>query len=61
MILYYSLTHHIKLKLFEFETCTGSHYLMLNFYQINRDDEIRTRDCLVIKALIPYQKIILTL
>ena len=28
---------------------------MFNFYQINRDDEIRTRDYLVIKALIHYQ------
>ena len=28
---------------------------MLNFYQINGDGEIRTRDRLVIKALIPYQ------
>jgi hypothetical protein len=33
---------------------------VLNFYQINKDDEIRTRDHLVIKALIPYQKIIST-
>jgi len=40
------------------ETCTGPHYLVLNFYQINRDDEIRTRDRLVIKTLIPYQRII---
>jgi len=28
---------------------------MLNFYQINKNGEIRTRDRLVIKALIPYQ------
>jgi len=33
---------------------------MFNFYQINEDDEIRTRDCLVIKALIPYQRTIST-
>jgi hypothetical protein len=33
---------------------------VLNFYQINKDDEIRTRDHLVIKALIPCQKIIST-
>ena len=42
------------------ETCTGSHYLMLNFYEINRDDEIRTHDRLVIKALIPCQRTFLT-
>ena len=29
---------------------------MFNFYQINRDDEIRTYDRLVIKALIPCQR-----
>jgi len=40
--------------LFGFETCTGFHYLVFNFYQINRDGEIRTRDRLVIKALISY-------
>jgi hypothetical protein len=29
---------------------------MFNFYQINKDDdEIRTRNCLVIKALISYK------
>ena len=33
---------------------------MLNFYQINGDGEIRTRDRLVIKALIPCQRTILT-
>jgi hypothetical protein len=33
---------------------------MINFYQINRDSEIRTRDRLVIKALIPYKKTNLT-
>jgi hypothetical protein len=40
------------------ETCTGPHYLVLNFffYQINRDGEIRTRDRLVIKVLIPCQR-----
>jgi len=32
------------------------HYLVLNFYQINRDDEIRTRDRLVIKTLIQCQR-----
>jgi len=58
--LYYSLTYTLKWKHFKFETCTSPHYLVLNFYQINRDGEIRTRDRLVIKALIPYQKIILT-
>jgi hypothetical protein len=29
-----------------------------NFYQINKDDEIRTRDRLIINALILYQKTI---
>jgi hypothetical protein len=29
---------------------------VINVYQINRDDEIRTRDRLIIKALILYQK-----
>jgi hypothetical protein len=29
---------------------------VLNFYQINKDGEIRTRDRLVIKALIPCQE-----
>ena len=33
---------------------------MLNFYQINGDGKIRTRDRLVIKALIPYQRTIST-
>jgi hypothetical protein len=33
---------------------------MFNFYQINGDGEIRTRDRLVIKALIPCQIIIST-
>ena len=58
--LYYFLTHPLKLKPFGLETCTDSHYLVLNFYQINRDDEIRTRDHLVIKALIPCQRTIST-
>jgi len=33
---------------------------MFNFYQINKDDEIQTRDRLVIKALIPCQRTIST-
>jgi len=33
---------------------------VLNFYQINGDGEIRTRDYLVIKALISCQKTIIT-
>ena len=41
---------------FDLEICTGSYYLVLNFYQINRDGEIQTHDRLVIKALIPYQR-----
>jgi hypothetical protein len=58
--LYYSLKHTFKWKSFGLETCTDPHYLVLNFYQINRDDEIRIRDHLVIKALIPCQRIIST-
>jgi hypothetical protein len=54
--LYYSITYSLKWKLFELETCTDSHYLVLNFYQINREDKIRTRNCLVIKTLILCQK-----
>jgi hypothetical protein len=33
---------------------------VLNFYQINEDGEIRTRDRLVIKTLIPCHKTIST-
>jgi hypothetical protein len=33
--LYYSLPHHLKWKSFGPETYTDSHYLMINFYQIN--------------------------
>jgi hypothetical protein len=33
---------------------------VLNFYQINGDGKIRTRDRLVIKALIPCQRTIST-
>jgi hypothetical protein len=33
---------------------------VINFYQINENGEIQTRDRLVIKALIPCQKIIST-
>ena len=40
--------------------CTDPLYLVLNFYQINGDGEIRTRDRLVIKALIPCQRTIST-
>ena len=58
--LYYSLTHLFKWKFFVFETCTDPYYLVLNFYQINEGGEIRTRDHLVIKALISCQKTIST-
>jgi hypothetical protein len=54
--LYYSLTHPLKLKPFRLETCTCPHYLVLNFYQINGDSEIRTCDRLVIKTLIQCQR-----
>ena len=43
-----------------FEIYTGSHDFILNFYQINENGEIRTRDRLVIQTLIPYQRTILT-
>ena len=58
--LYYFLTYPIKLKPFELETCTCIYYLVLNFYQINEDNDIQTRDILVIKALISYQRTIST-
>jgi hypothetical protein len=58
--LYYSLTHLLKWKPFGLETCTSPDYLVFNFYQINRDDEILIRDRLVIKALISYQRTIST-
>ena len=37
------------------ETCIDQHYIVFNFYQINRDGEIQTRDRLVIKVPLPYQ------
>jgi hypothetical protein len=52
-ILYYYLTHPLNWKSFELETCTNLYYLVFNFYQINKDDKIRTRDRLIIKILIP--------
>jgi hypothetical protein len=55
--LYYSLTHPFKWKPFGL---TNSFYFVLNFYQIDEDGEIQTRDYLVIKALIPCQRIIST-
>jgi len=36
----YFLRYLFKLKLFELETYTCLHYLVLNFYQINKDNEI---------------------
>ena len=39
---------------FGLETYTYLYYLVLNFYQINRNYEIRTHNRLVIKTLIPY-------
>jgi hypothetical protein len=50
----------VERKLFGLETCIDSHYLMLNFYQINMNGKIRTRDRLVIKTLTPCQRINLT-
>ena len=51
----YYLTHLLKWKPFRLETCTDPHYFVFNFYQINRNDDIRTRDLLVIKVLISCQ------
>ena len=48
------------MKDFGLETCTDPRYLVLIFYQINEGSEIRTRDNLVIKTLIPCQRIIST-
>jgi hypothetical protein len=45
---------------YRLETCTYSRYFVLNFYQINRDGEIQTRNRLVIKVLISCQRTILT-
>jgi hypothetical protein len=42
--LYYSLIHILKWKLFELEIFTDSSYFVLNFYQINKNDEARTHD-----------------
>jgi hypothetical protein len=42
----------IYIIFFELETCTDPHYLILDFYQIIGDDEIRTQDHMVIKTLI---------
>jgi hypothetical protein len=52
----YFLRYLFKLKLFELETYTCLHYLVLNFYQINKDNEIWTRDHLIINVLILYIK-----
>jgi len=53
--LYYILTHSLKWKPFDLETCICLYYLMLNFYQINKDSEIQTQDHLIIKTLISCQ------
>ena len=61
MIYYIILLHTssnespLGLKLIQIRTI-----LCLIFYEINRGVEIRTRDCLVIKTLIPCQKVNLT-
>jgi hypothetical protein len=52
--LYYFLTYLFKWRSFNLETCTTSYYPVLNFYQINKDGETRTRDHFVIKILISY-------
>jgi hypothetical protein len=58
--LYYFLIHSLKWKPFWFETYTDPYYLVLNFYQIDEDDKIWTRDRLIIKVLIPCQRTIST-
>ena len=58
--LIYILIYIFKWKFFRLETYIDLYYLVLNFYQINRDGEIRTRDCLTINALIPCQRTIPT-
>jgi len=54
--LYHSLIHLLEKKLFVLETCTDRYYLVLNFYQINRSNEIRTLNHLITKILISYQR-----
>lgn len=54
MIYIILLTYPLKWKLFRLKTCRGSHCLVFNFYQINKND-IQIHDRLVIKALIPCQ------
>jgi len=44
------------MKTFGLEIYLRLHHLILKFYQIIRNDEIRTRDRLVIKTLILYKK-----
>jgi len=56
IILYHTF---ISESFFGFETCTDPYHFVFNFYQINKDDKIRTRDRLIIKILISYQKTIL--
>ena len=41
-------------KLFALETWIDRYYLVLNFYQINGGNEIRTLDHLITKILISY-------
>ena len=38
--LYHSLVHLLKKMLFALETYTDRYYLVLNFYQINKSNEI---------------------
>ena len=40
---------------FTFEIYTNLYYFMFNFYQINKNGKIWTRNRFVIKTLIPYQ------
>jgi hypothetical protein len=50
----YSLTHSLKWKFFEFKTCTGLYYFILNFYQINKNNKIQNYNRLVIKVFILF-------
>jgi len=49
--LYNFITYLFEWKLFEFEICTNSHYIMLLIRRENKNDEIQTRYCLIYTIL----------
>jgi hypothetical protein len=53
--LYYFLIYILEWKFFRLKTCIDLYYYIFNFYQINKDCDIRIRDRLVIKVLILCQ------